>query len=91
MAAQELQQAEKLQELLNNRYLSVTIDVLVNQPQVVEKLEQDLEKSYKAISRLESKYGDNDEDYDIISDLMNKVLKMQNQLSDFKDAVKKEA
>jgi len=91
LAAQELQQAEKLQELLNNRYLSVTIDVLVNQPQVVEKLEQDLEKSYKAISRLESKYGDNDEDYDIISDLMNKVLKMQNQLSDFKDAVKKEA
>ncbi len=91
MAAQEVQQAEKLQELLNNRYLSVTVDDLVNQPQVVDKLEQDLEKSYKAISRLESKYGDNDEDYDIISDLMNKVLKMQNQLSDFKDAVKKEA
>ena len=91
MAAQEVQQAEKLQELLNNRYLSVTIDDLVNQPQVVKKLEQDLEKSYQAISRLESKYGDNDEDYDIISDLMNKVLKMQNQLSDFKEAVKKEA
>ncbi len=91
MAAQEVQQAEKLQELLNNRYLSVTIDDLVNQPQVVEKLEQDLEKSYKAISRLESKYADDDEDYDIISDLMNKVLKMQNQLSDFKEAVKKEA
>lgn len=91
MAAQEIQQAAKLQELLNNRYLSVTIEDLVNQPQVVEKLEQDLEKSYKAISSLESKYGDNDEDYKVISDLMNKVLKMQNQLSDFKDAVKKEA
>jgi len=90
LATQEVQQAEKLQEILNNRYLSVTIDDFINQPQVVEKLEQDLEKSYQAISRLESKYGDNDADYKIISDLMNKVLKMQNQLSDFKDSVKKD-
>ena len=77
--------------MLNNRFLSITIDDFINQPQVVDKLEQDLEKSYKAISRLESKYGDDEKSYNAISDLSNSILKMQNQLSDFRLAVKKEA
>ncbi len=77
--------------MLNNRFLSVTIDDMINQPQVVDKLEEDLERSYKAISRLESKYGDDDESYDAISDLSIKILNMQNQLSDFKSAVKRDS
>lgn len=86
----EVQDSEKVLELLNNRYLSVTIDDLLNQPQVVEKLEVDLERAYKAISKLEVKYENDESVIDNISDLMNRVLKMQNQLSDFKDAVRKE-
>lgn len=87
----EIENSKKLADLLNNRYLSVTIDDFLNQKQVIEKLETDLEKAYKALSRLESKYEEDEDSYDILSDLVNKVLKMQNQLSDFKDAVDKEA
>jgi hypothetical protein len=86
----EIQNSRKIADMLNNRFLSITIDDFINQPQVVDKLEQDLEKSYKAISRLESKYGNDEKSYDAISDLSNSILKMQNQLSDFRLAEKKE-
>lgn len=87
----DIQNSEKVLELLTNRFLSVTVDDLLNQPAVVDKLEADMERAYKAISKLETKYEDDEKAYDQISDLMNKVLKMQNQLSDLRDAVKGEA
>ena len=88
----DIQNSKKVLELLNNRYLSVTIDDFLNQPEVVEKLDNDMERAYKAISKLESKYGDDDEEiYSQVSDLMTDVLRMQNQLSSFVLAVKKEA
>lgn len=86
----DIQNSKKVLELLNNRYLSVTVDDFINQPEVVEKLEDDMERAYKAIAKLESKYGDDDEAiYNQVSDLMSEVLKMQNQLSSFVLAVKK--
>ena len=88
----DIQNSKKVLEHLNNRYLSVTVDDFLNQPEVVEKLEDDMERAYKAIAKLESKYGDDDESiYNQVSDLMSEVLKMQNQLSSFVLAVKKEA
>lgn len=86
----EIQNSKKVLELLNNRYLSVTIDDLLNQPEVVEKLEDDMERAYRAISKLETKYDDNEELYSEVSDLLVKTIRMQNQLSSFVLAVKKE-
>lgn len=88
----DIQNSKKVLDLLNNRYLSVTIDDFLNQPEVVEKLDNDMERAYNAISKLEKKYGDDDEEiYNQVSDLMTEVLRMQNQLSSFVLAVKKEA
>lgn len=86
----EIENSKKVLELLNNRYLSVTIDDLLNQPEVVEKLEDDMERAYRAISKLETKYDDNEELYSEVSDLLVKTIRMQNQLSSFVLAVKKE-
>ena len=85
----DIQNSKKVLELLNNRYLSVSIDDFLNQPEVVEKLEDDMERAYKAISRLENKYQNDEDLYDQVSDLMTDVLKMQNQLSSFVVAVKR--
>jgi len=88
---QDIEKAKRLVELLNNRYLSVTIDDLLNQQQVVDKLEQDLETSRRALSKLETKYEDKDKEYKIVSSLFNKVLKMENKLLDFTKAASKKA
>lgn len=87
----EIENSKKVLELLNNRYLSVTIDDLLNQPEVVEKLEDDMERAYRIISKLETKYDDNEELYSEVSDLLVATIRMQNQLSAFVLAVKKRA
>ena len=91
MDNQDIEKAKRLVELLNNRYLSVTIDDLLNQQQVVDKLEQDLETSRRALSKMETKYEDKDKEYKIVSSLFNKVLKMENKLLDFTKAASKKA
>lgn len=85
----DVQDSEKLVELLTNRFLSITIDDFLNQRQVVEKLDDDMDRAYKVIGKLESKYENTDEEiFDKLSDINNTLLSMSNQLYSFKRAVK---
>lgn len=76
--------------MLNNRFLSITIDDLINQPQVVEKLSTDLENTYKAVSKLETKYFDDEKVADEFSNLVGDIVRMQNILSSLERLVNKE-
>ena len=87
---EDVAKAEKALEMLNNRFLAVTVDDLINQPQVVDKLDGDLENAYQAVSRLEGRYEDSDIGVaDELSTIGSKIVKIQNMLSDIRKAVSK--
>ena len=89
MENQELVKSGKIAEMLNNRFLSITIDDLINQPQVVEKLSTDLENAYKAVSKLETKFFDDEELANKFSEVLGDIIRMQNILSSLERLINK--
>jgi len=78
---QDLSEAIKLLEVLENRFLSLTIDDFVNQPEVVDKLDTDMERDRKVVTRLEDKYMKSEGDEaDKLSTISGKIIQMQNAI-----------
>jgi hypothetical protein len=78
-------------EKLNNRFLSLSVDDFLTQPEVVDKLDSDMEIASKTISRLENKYmdsGDSDS-ADKFSSMNGKIIAMQNSMYAISSAVDK--
>ena len=90
MANQDVEKSAKVLELLQNRFLSLTVDDFLTQPQVVDKLDSDMENSSKAVSRLENKYMDSEESAaDELSSINGKIIAMQNSIYAISSAVDK--
>jgi len=86
----DVAKAQKALEMLNNRFLAVTVDDLINQPEVVDKLLADLENAYKAVSRLEDRYEETDIGvFDELSNIGSNITRIQNILSDISSLMKK--
>jgi hypothetical protein len=76
----KLSKAKRLVEILKNRFLSVTVeDTLIN-PEQVEKLLNDLDKAEVAIGKLEDTYEGSEEDADLLSDLSGNCTAMWNYI-----------
>jgi type I site-specific restriction endonuclease len=90
MANQDVEKSAKAFELLSNRFLSLSVDDFLTQPEVVDKLDSDMENVSKAISKLENKYMDSEESVaEELSSINGKIIAMQNSMYAISSAVDK--